>query len=248
MIFSPRPRVLCIAGMHRSGTSMTASWLAQCGVTLDFGGLFGAGVGNERGHFEDMEIAAVHHYLVDRLRPGSEGWKVTDREPIAWDAKATRKMAAAVKARRELPLWGWKDPRATLFLDDIVAHVPRVTVLALWRPRAAVIDSLVRRAARATDKPEYAVDADLAGRLWDHYNDVLLDAADRLGKRLILASSDTVVAEPRLVFDALDARLGRRLTWMPIESVFAADELRADAVGPENPREVALAARSIGGR
>jgi hypothetical protein len=41
--------------------------------------------------------------------------------------------------------WGWKEPRATLFLDFWRATLPDLKFLALYRHYAQVVDSLLRR-------------------------------------------------------------------------------------------------------
>jgi hypothetical protein len=51
--------VLTIAGMHRSGTSLTAMWLSACG--LDIGAdLMSGQFDNPKGHFEDLELVKLH--------------------------------------------------------------------------------------------------------------------------------------------------------------------------------------------
>ena len=61
------PPAIAIGGMHRSGTSLTASLVAAAGVHLG-DELMAAGAGNPRGHFEDLEFYHLHQRI-----PGKEG-------------------------------------------------------------------------------------------------------------------------------------------------------------------------------
>ena len=55
---APAP-VLVIGGMHRSGTSLTASLLRGAGLFIGER-LMGPYPGNERGHFEDLDFYEFH--------------------------------------------------------------------------------------------------------------------------------------------------------------------------------------------
>ena len=56
-------KCLIIVGMHRSGTSLTTSVLSKSG--LDIGSnLLGSGVGNEEGHFENLEFVDFHRKML----------------------------------------------------------------------------------------------------------------------------------------------------------------------------------------
>ena len=48
-------QVICITGMHRSGTSLVASWLESSGLVIHDGAFLGPSVGNEKGNFEDAD-------------------------------------------------------------------------------------------------------------------------------------------------------------------------------------------------
>ena len=74
---SSAPLVLC--GMHRSGTSLTASLLATAGLHLGED-LLAASSGNQRGHFEDLEILTFHRNVLVANGLLSEGY--TDLPPL----------------------------------------------------------------------------------------------------------------------------------------------------------------------
>jgi hypothetical protein len=70
-------KVLCIAGMHRSGTSLVTSWLQRCGLQIDDGQLLAANTGNPTGHFEDIEFNIVS--LCDVVTPEAQYRKMWPR-------------------------------------------------------------------------------------------------------------------------------------------------------------------------
>jgi len=51
--------IFCIAGMHRSGSSLFANWLHESGIFIGYE-LYGAESSNQRGHYEDMEFLNLH--------------------------------------------------------------------------------------------------------------------------------------------------------------------------------------------
>ncbi|HEY9865953.1 MAG TPA: hypothetical protein V6D21_17410, partial [Candidatus Obscuribacterales bacterium] len=55
---TPAP-IIIIAGMHRSGTSLTASLLQNLGVNIGKQ-LVGADYGNIKGHFENVDFVEFH--------------------------------------------------------------------------------------------------------------------------------------------------------------------------------------------
>jgi hypothetical protein len=116
--------------MHRSGTSMTASWLEKCGLHLS--NSLKGDTGNEHGHFEDTEFLALQSGSIKRQLPDSKGWIVNGNCKIAFDSKEYEQAKLILAKRKELNfLWGWKDPRTTLFLADYSKIVTRPKVLLL---------------------------------------------------------------------------------------------------------------------
>ena len=60
-------KVLIVAGMHRSGTSVIAQWLQRCGLCLGEN-LLGPAIGNNEGHFEDTDFVFLHDILIVKLQ------------------------------------------------------------------------------------------------------------------------------------------------------------------------------------
>ena len=121
---------LIITGMHRSGTSLTASLLQSSGVNIG-DRLMGRDTGNNKGHFEDLDFVNFHQQVLESQDINPAGW--TEQQQI----KVPRQYLAAAKsllaARQDLPLWGWKDPRTTLFLDFWSDLLPDAKYILLYR-------------------------------------------------------------------------------------------------------------------
>jgi hypothetical protein len=173
-----------IAGFHRSGTSRLAQQLHTAGLFLG-DDLIGAMPSNPYGHFEDREIVRLHDQL---LRDNGLTWQVTQPfipyiSPHRW-----RSLRDAVERRAALhPFWGFKDPRASLFLSVWRYLVSDVRVVILFRHPTDSIYSLERRHARelmAGEGPVHLHRAifntpDIGLKMWLAYNQHLLSYAEK---------------------------------------------------------------------
>jgi hypothetical protein len=129
------PSAICVVGPPRSGTSLTTRILNLAGVYLGpEEDLVPAGRWNPQGFWEHQRIVALNERLLAHL-----GGSVSDppkRLPPGWEASeslaAERREARALlrEAFGGRPLWGWKDPRASL-------------TLPFWRPLLANVRFVV---------------------------------------------------------------------------------------------------------
>ena len=55
--------LILVVGMHRSGTSLFTHILSKCDVSIGEN-LIGSGLGNEDGHFENLELVNFHEELL----------------------------------------------------------------------------------------------------------------------------------------------------------------------------------------
>src|SRR5580704_13335847 len=162
--------VLCITGMHRSGTSLRAGWLERCGLAIHNGRVLGPHTGNPKGHFEDLDFFDLQSAAILRLDQASRSWKVQRVEPGALDDDHLAAALSLIEQRNlKFPAWGWKDPRSVIYLDQWKRLIPRLKVLLLWRPCAEVVASLV---SRSGSSPHSGVHIELNGalRLWTDYS------------------------------------------------------------------------------
>src|ERR1043165_2091440 len=106
---------LIISGAHRSGTSLVAAVMQQAGVHIGER-LLGPAAGNRRGHFEDLDFYELHQRVLARQ---GLGFLLEAADGLGeFDAAEVAAAATLIETRRHRPLWGWKDPRTVLFLDD----------------------------------------------------------------------------------------------------------------------------------
>lgn len=67
------PKCLIIVGMHRSGTSFTASVLKKAGLNIG-DKLLAAAEGNEFGHFENIDFYDFHIRVLSQQNYNKDGW------------------------------------------------------------------------------------------------------------------------------------------------------------------------------
>ncbi|MHB1987706.1 MAG: glycosyltransferase [Acidimicrobiales bacterium] len=145
---------MLVVGMHRSGTSVTASALGGLGLRLPHKrDLAGPSFGNERGQFESQSLMALSDELLGRLGrswddpPELEEMRAavpTALEPYLARAGATFEAAFEAPSAPVV----WKDPRTALLLPfwRAVLDRPLAAVLATRDP-LEIASSLERRDA-----------------------------------------------------------------------------------------------------
>ncbi len=272
-------RTLVVAGMHRSGTSLTARWLASCGLHAgEPESLSAAALANPRGQYEDEDFVRLHEAILRQNGFSSSmvGGNAALRVSPEHEEAARKLLQARQGGATALPFpvggatqggatappfpvsgatpacFGWKDPRTTLFLRFWKRLVPDLRVLAVYRPPAAVVDSLLRRRRARTRRKRPASLAGGAGiawlldsgrvalrrswwnlsrvrahaAVWARYNSELLEFAAAHPDDLVLFRIDRLREQGPGLIDALNARWGLGLRPVPIGSSFEAELLR----------------------
>jgi hypothetical protein len=117
---APAGRPVCVLGVGRSGTSLTARVLNRLGVELGpEGTMLPPDAASPSGYWEQSEIIALNDEILAAL--GGEWWSLPPRRP-GWelsDAMAGMRARIAEFVEREFAgagRWGFKDPRTTLTL------------------------------------------------------------------------------------------------------------------------------------
>ncbi|HEY9300469.1 MAG TPA: sulfotransferase, partial [Phormidium sp.] len=164
----PKSNAVIITGMHRSGTSLTASILQKAGVDIGER-LLGAGLGNVRGHFEDVDFWSLHKEILISQGISSEGWTTLSKIDVP-DQFITKAKALCDERTQQGGVWGWKEPRTTLFLDFWKEIIPNAKYVFVYREPWEVVDSLFLRGDGAfINNPSLAVHS------WVAYNTAILN-------------------------------------------------------------------------
>lgn len=212
--------ILCITGMHRSGTSLTASWLESCGLAIHDGNLMGSSTGNPKGHFEDQDFVDIHSSVIRLDNRRSNGWKVFAEKSLSFTDDQLARAHVLVRERNEkYSVWGWKDPRTVLFLDQWKEHVPELKVLFVWRPCSEVVDSLIERSKRATNT-DFKVTLLESVKLWMYYNAKVCEYKQKHPGDTLLFNMDYVINHDRNVQELINEKLQLGLTYQPISNVY----------------------------
>jgi GT2 family glycosyltransferase len=175
---------ICILGMHRSGTSMTANLLAKCGVSFGFPGeLLNANASNTLGYFEHERITyEVNEALLSHF---GGSWKNPPKLPSGWETspelKPFRDRTLSIISELESQShWGWKDPRTSLLLPFWQALLPEMRYIICLRNPIDVAKSLESREGMSFSDNSI---------LWLRYvNDAINNTADK--PRLIIFYED----------------------------------------------------------
>lgn len=139
--------VICVAGMHRSGTSMIARLLSLCGVYLGSpDNLSHSGPDNREGFWENPDFVELNDNLLATIHAGwdlppSEFEWAPRPELAASLAKATQLIERSAVHQR----WGWKDPRNSLTLPFWLRLIPNLKVIVCLRNPLEVARSLTVR-------------------------------------------------------------------------------------------------------
>src|SRR4051812_38376539 len=125
---------VCIAGMHRSGTSMVTKMLQMSGLYLGQESDLERSYREDREpHWENRRIVQINVQILAQLYGA---WDCPPGAPVEWSAPhlaALRSDAETVIAEfagREP--WGWKDPRNSLtlpFWQSLLGPMPVVIVV-----------------------------------------------------------------------------------------------------------------------
>jgi hypothetical protein len=139
---------VCIAGMHRSGTSMVARLLDACGVHLGVGDdLRTAGPDNPDGYWENAQFVGLNEEILAELGGAwdtppalEEGWPC--RPELTSVRFAATRLIDGLRPREP---WGWKDPRNSLTLPFWISLIPDMKIVLCVRDPLEVAWSLRSR-------------------------------------------------------------------------------------------------------
>ena len=226
---------LVILGMHRSGTSLVANWLHECGLFLGEN-LYGASEFNPHGYYEDIDFINFHkRALVEHgLHPSGHEREYIRSESLSKE-EVRRMQSFLIEKSREEP-WGWKDPRSCLFLDAYRTACPNARYLVVIRHYAEIVASLVRRdiaynstISRLCQTLGFSFIEELL--IWRHgsyyleivnyYYECLIQHCEALGSNVIVLLIDDFLEKDRSLFHLI-VKYGYPLRYVPAKTVMDA--------------------------
>jgi hypothetical protein len=146
---APGPVIVCILGMHRSGTSLLARMVNFLGVDLGPEEHFlPAAADNPKGFWENQRLMDLNEEI---LRRHGGGWSQPPAFPPAWHLDPglddLRRKGSAILAEDfgGARCWGWKDPRTCLTLPFWQDLLPPMRYVMALRDPVDVARSLERR-------------------------------------------------------------------------------------------------------
>ena len=191
---------ICIAGMHRAGTSMVARMLEGCGVDLGGPTYFAPPAPDNRdGYWEDLRFVGLNDRILDRFQGA---WDHPPVLPDGWETSSgldgERRDAEAILRWKGEP-WGWKDPRNSLTIPFWRSLLPGIRVIVCVRNPLEVSDSL---RARGYTSERFGL------ALWEAYYRAIEATVD--GSFGLVTHYDSFLADPGAELDRVLAFLDLR--------------------------------------
>jgi len=199
----PKPTVVCVLGMHRSGTSLVTRLLNLLGVELGpVDHLVKPAADNPKGFWEHEYLFRINKRILIQLGGHSHeppvfsaNWESgPEMEPLR---ERAREIISEDFAGAEI--WGWKDPRTSLTLRFWQQIVPAMHYVICIRNPVAVAQSLQRRDNLSPLRGMY---------LWLAYMQAAL--RDTAGQSRIIVIYDDLLDDCQRELERLSAFIGRR--------------------------------------
>jgi hypothetical protein len=158
----PGSRIVAILGMHRSGTSWLTGSLQHLG--LELGEVNTEAQHNRKGNRENDFVRELHGEV---LRHNGGSWRAP-AWPNEWPRSARRRLSKFIRGMSaKHDLWGFKDPRTLMVLDEWHRQVDGLVRVGIYRHPLAVYRSLNKRHDDFTEEE--------AVGLWRTYNVRLIE-------------------------------------------------------------------------
>jgi Sulfotransferase family len=198
---APPRCVVCITGMHRSGTSLVGQILHACGPYLGpYRQLAASAADNLDGYWEHPDMHQLNEEILSYF---GGGWDLVPSLPEGWEDLAEleplrQRARAHITQFDGQRFWGWKDPRSALTLPFWRKLIPGLKVVICMRSPLEVAQSLGRRGMSSLA---------FGMRLWQTYNEHLLAT---------VAPNERIITHYERYFVDAAAETQRVLTWLNI--------------------------------
>lgn len=245
-------RLLIIAGMHRSGTSLVTQWLYKCGLNIGED-LMVANSGNEQGYFEDNDFVGLHETLL--TLEGLPHTGLTDQPLPPIPPERLPIISRLLNYKSQLSSqWGWKDPRTCLFLPVYRQLAPQAKYIVVYRDYRLSVHSLIQRMLK-DEKVRYFntgkrfarqrwkwykmkrvsgsllhCHAEQFLKIWIRYNQELLLHLQSLNEEQYrVLDYQSLLADDRKVFDHITCQWNFNLFYSPFSQVYCNELMSKNA-------------------
>lgn len=208
--------VVCIAGMHRSGTSMITQILHLSGLYLGRpDDIMSPQDDNTDGYWENNRFVELNDEILSEL---GAAWDYPPSLSTNWDderlAELRAEATAILQEFSDHQLWGWKDPRNSLTLPFWLSLLPHLRVVVCLRNPLEVALSLRQRGYSS-----YV----FALNLWQSYNAGLLRST---------TPEQRIITHYGAYFDDPQAELQRVLSFLDILALEEVVNRACEAIKP----------------
>jgi hypothetical protein len=146
---SNKNKVICILGMHRSGTSLVARLLNICGVALgESEELLSSNAFNRMGYWENKRVIKINDEI---LKAFGGSWDNPPKMPLGWERSQrinnlrVQAYEFAKKMSERYEFWAFKEPRTCLLLPFWKSIIPEMIYIIPMRYPEEIADSIRRR-------------------------------------------------------------------------------------------------------
>jgi hypothetical protein len=120
-------------------------------------------------------------------------------------------------------VWGWKDPRASLFLNEWKEIIPEMKTILLWRNCNQVVDSLKRRSKKAKGEPLFQIKTSDAFKNWKYYNSEIYKHYKNNSSNTILVNIEFILQDPFKTIQEINRKFNIRLEEKDIGDYYRKD-------------------------
>ena len=156
------PRLLCVLGMHRSGTSCLTGSLQEAGV--DLGNCHTWNPHNLKGNRENQDVVDLND---DVLAVNNASWDAPSSR-VRWSDAHYSRARALIEQHAASPCFGFKDPRTLLTLDGWLTAFPDLSFIGIFRDPINVAQSLHNRSGMPLEQG-LSLWYQYNRRLWSYY-------------------------------------------------------------------------------
>ena len=190
---------VCVAGMHRSGTSLLTHMLHKAGMYLGKPEeMMPAAPDNPDGFWENLRFVHINDTLLAWAGGSWDNPVILSPETLSqhpqWQG-LQEYVQNLLRDFQQHPRWGWKDPRNSLTLPVWQTILPEFQVIVPFRNPLAVAASLQKRNGFPLEK---------GMQLWYFYNQAVLN---QVGDTALWVPYEMLVQHPKAVFTELLKRL-----------------------------------------